>query len=463
MLPDTMTNSVNFYTAGSDYLVFLGFQTAQDLLNIADRFNPAGIIVVEHDENKITALDSMLENDTSLQKRLFIYSDIAAPNLIERLKDSTTSVCFSPAYFSLTTLAQVCEQWAVEHICGEINTLEYDALDVYRICGPHVDSFYWAMADKSEPLVGKRTLQDVDVSVIVPVYNISAYIDKCITSLLSQTLENIEILLIDDGSTDCSATIIDEWQKQHPHKIRVIHKENGGCASARNLGLRSAKGNYIGFVDGDDWVEPDMFYDLFRAAIIKNAQIAQGGYKEVYEGGEVVEFPLNVNLTRLNMLHERPTIWRRIYAKNFLLEHKISFPEHIKRFDDLPFQFEAIFHSSSVCSIAKCYYNYRQGRIGQDIAIKDERLFVHFDIFELIFSKYGELFNYNEEVSFFKLEFDAHYWATCIIEKKIRKNYMTNAAKQMLKFRFSLEFVRMLKIAIRNRKLFFFLNLMLMR
>ena len=95
------------------------------------------------------------------------------------------------------------------------------------------------------------------VSVIVPVYKVEKYLDKCIESIVGQTYENLEIILVDDGSPDNCPTMCDEWA-QKDSRIKVIHKENGGLSSARNAGLDACTGDYIGFVDSDDWIEPDM-------------------------------------------------------------------------------------------------------------------------------------------------------------------------------------------------------------
>ena len=95
------------------------------------------------------------------------------------------------------------------------------------------------------------------ISVIVPVYNMKIYLKRCMKTLIMQTQDNYEIILVDDGSTDGSSEICDEYAKENPDLIRVIHKENGGLSSARNAGIEEATGRYIIFPDPDDWVEPD--------------------------------------------------------------------------------------------------------------------------------------------------------------------------------------------------------------
>lgn len=111
------------------------------------------------------------------------------------------------------------------------------------------------------------------ISIIVPVYNVELYIHQCIDSIVNQTYQDIEILLIDDGSTDKCRNICDEYARID-HRIRVFHTENKGLSAARNLGLREARGEYIGFVDSDDWIEPNMYEVLLQQLEKNGAEIS---------------------------------------------------------------------------------------------------------------------------------------------------------------------------------------------
>ena len=124
------------------------------------------------------------------------------------------------------------------------------------------------------------------ISVVVPVYNIeSEYLERCISSICGQTYRNLDIILVDDGSTDGSGDICDRFAAEDD-RIRVFHKENGGSSSARNLGIREAKGEYIGFIDSDDYIEPDM-YELLANAVAKyDAPMAQISRDEIDEQGK---------------------------------------------------------------------------------------------------------------------------------------------------------------------------------
>ncbi len=123
------------------------------------------------------------------------------------------------------------------------------------------------------------------ISVIVPVYNVEPYLAGCLDSILSQTYRDLEILLIDDGSTDRGGTICDEYAAKDP-RIRVFHTENRGLSAARNRGLDEAKGEYVGFVDSDDRIDPDMFEYLLEAAERTGADVTECGVFVEYPTGE---------------------------------------------------------------------------------------------------------------------------------------------------------------------------------
>lgn len=119
------------------------------------------------------------------------------------------------------------------------------------------------------------------ISVIVPVYKVEAYLDRCIESIVSQSFRNLEIILVDDGSPDASGKICDDWEKRD-ERIRVIHKMNGGLSEARNYGIDVATGDYIAFIDSDDWIDSDMFQILYDALKKYNADIAECSWRCIY-------------------------------------------------------------------------------------------------------------------------------------------------------------------------------------
>ena len=127
------------------------------------------------------------------------------------------------------------------------------------------------------------------VSIIVPVYNVEKYLAKCLDSLVNQTLEDVEIIVVDDGSRDNSKQIIDEFQTKYPDKIKSFVKENGGLSDARNFGLDRASGDYIGFVDSDDYVTAEMFEEMYSLAQKYDAEMVICNLQKVDENGKIVQ------------------------------------------------------------------------------------------------------------------------------------------------------------------------------
>ena len=129
-----------------------------------------------------------------------------------------------------------------------------------------------------------------EISVIVPVYNTEKYLDRCIRSIIDQTFSDFELILVDDGSKDNSGFICDEWEKKDS-RIKVIHQKNAGAGAARNAGLAIAKGNYINFVDSDDWITPEMYEILYKLLRETSATIAMTSMisKSHYEKSEKLD------------------------------------------------------------------------------------------------------------------------------------------------------------------------------
>ena len=125
------------------------------------------------------------------------------------------------------------------------------------------------------------------ISVIVPVYNVENYLDKCLGSIASQTVTDLEVILVDDGSSDMSGMICDAWAKKDA-RFRVMHRQNNGVSSARNAALQAAKGDFIAFVDADDYINKDMFRLLLNA-LAEDADIAVCGFNTVEQGAAFSE------------------------------------------------------------------------------------------------------------------------------------------------------------------------------
>src|SRR5699024_3764138 len=123
---------------------------------------------------------------------------------------------------------------------------------------------------------------ELTISIIIPIYGVEKYIDRCVNSVVNQTYRNLEIILVDDGSPDNCPSICDEWAKKD-RRIKVIHKKNGGLSDARNVGMNSATGELIGFIDSDDWVCEEMYQLLYENMKQNDSDISACGVKMVWE------------------------------------------------------------------------------------------------------------------------------------------------------------------------------------
>lgn len=165
------------------------------------------------------------------------------------------------------------------------------------------------------------------VSVIIPVYNVSEYLSRCLNSVINQSYKNLEIILVDDGSTDDSYTICKKYEEEDS-RIRVFHKENGGAASARKLGLLNSCGDYIAMIDADDWIHPDYFNVLVNIQKKSGSQITICQYQTCTDLSETfvdVDANQNIEYKVTNSLHEcmedsyvRSYIWGRIYTRDVI-------------------------------------------------------------------------------------------------------------------------------------------------
>lgn len=208
------------------------------------------------------------------------------------------------------------------------------------------------------------------ISIIVPVYKVEAYLEKCINSILNQTFSEFELILVDDGSPDKCPQICEEYAKKD-FRIKVIHKENGGLSDARNAGIEIAKGKYMGFVDSDDYIAPDMYDSLYRLITENGCDIAVCGAVNVGENDEAVyedsdeAYVLNKADALYEMICNRlftVNTWNKLYRSE--LFQNIRFPKGML-YEDLATTYKLISESDKVVysPMKKYAYLQRQGSI----------------------------------------------------------------------------------------------------
>ena len=250
------------------------------------------------------------------------------------------------------------------------------------------------------------------VSVIVPVYRAEQYLDRCVTSLLDQTLQELEVILVDDGSPDGSGKLCDAYCRDP--RVRVIHKENEGAGFARNSGLAVAQGTFVAFADADDYVERTMYETLWAAAQRHGADAVYAGYFRESDAGHVFPEPIceqkeiflgrrQVDSFLLDVVSQKPeakqdsrygfSVWKALYRRDVIEAQQIRFSsERVLSSEDLLFNMDFLAGSQCAVVLPQCFYHYctnsdsfsrtyRKERFDRDKALYKEvcrRLALHF-------------------------------------------------------------------------------------
>ena len=204
----------------------------------------------------------------------------------------------------------------------------------------------------------------VKVSIIVPIYNQEKYLKRCLDSLVAQTLSDIEIICVNDGSTDSSVQILDAYQKKDT-RIKVINQINSGVSEARNVGLRQATGEYIGFVDPDDFVEPDFYEKLYNSAIENGCDIACASViRENNKKKKVLikydeQKTANTVKEKFELAHlpEHCYIWNKIYNREKLLKSGITFRRDMV-YEDMIYTPDVVAELGNLVTIPNVWYHY---------------------------------------------------------------------------------------------------------
>lgn len=221
----------------------------------------------------------------------------------------------------------------------------------------------------------KNTLEAIKVSIIVPMYNTKPYVQRCLESLINQSYKNIEIIIVDDNSTDGSYDIIESYLQEYPHLIKYFKNEqNSGVGFSRNLGIEISTGKYISFVDSDDWIDTDFIIKLVLSIEKNKADIAIAGimndfdyynmstkrYSYMYENTINGKYALNLLSKSFNNdIYLTPMVCGKLYEKEFILKNNITFNARSYYEDDI-FTFEAFYLSKKIVIYPETFYHYFQ-------------------------------------------------------------------------------------------------------
>lgn len=212
-----------------------------------------------------------------------------------------------------------------------------------------------------------KEIKKPKISIIIPAYNVEKYIGECLLSIIKQTFKELEIIIINDGSTDRTEEIIKLFMKDK--RIKLISQENQGLSNARNKGISIAKGEYIGFIDSDDWIDKNYYEELLKTISKYKADYAIASvlkHKKFYKKYNVLHKKENIAISLKDKIkisedrtHRLFNVWNKLYKKDFLLSNNITFPEG-RIFEDTTFNIKAIFYAKKIVTVPKVKYHYRQ-------------------------------------------------------------------------------------------------------
>ncbi len=212
----------------------------------------------------------------------------------------------------------------------------------------------------------------IDISVVVPVYNVENTLDRCLNSILNQTFKNYEVILVDDGSTDRSGVICDLYVQKYSN-FRVIHKKNEGLGPTRNVGIREARGEYIYHCDSDDWLKEDLLQNTYDAIVKDKADVVVFGYEIFTQKGNELKSYNKIALPFQKLLTQNDvrdffikqyyysfivlSACNRLYRKKFLEENNLYFPP-LRRCQDMAYSLELFSKATKITVLPECYYCY---------------------------------------------------------------------------------------------------------
>ena len=266
------------------------------------------------------------------------------------------------------------------------------------------------LARAQAPAESLATAPEPFVSVIVPVYDVERYLPECLDSLCLQDTDGYEVIAVDDGSPDGSHRILQDYQRRFPEILRVVRKPNGGLSDARNYGMQFARGEYLGFVDSDDFVMPELIRLMKRKAAATNADIVVCSHAEYWAESNRAEVRwMNFVNSYGHSVGERPELlvaahpyaWNKIYRRRLFDDYGISYPKG-QAFEDSATTFNLMLHANRIEYVDKALYCYRMDRADSITNTFDEKfydIFKSFDSIREFYTRHGRYDEFRDEIS----------------------------------------------------------------
>lgn len=232
------------------------------------------------------------------------------------------------------------------------------------------------------------------VSVIVPVYNVEKYLIKSLDSLVNQTLEDIEIIVVNDGSTDNSKKIIEIYKEKYKNKIKYLEKTNGGLSDARNFGIPHATGEYIAFLDSDDYVELDTYEKMYNKAKEENADMVECDFIWEYPNKTKIDTGIIYTNKKEMLTYARVVAWNKLIKRDLLEKYKIEFPKGL-RYEDVEFFYKMVPYYNKVSFVKEPLIHYIQ-RKSSISKVQNERTKEIFEVLDNVIEYYKNKNLYSE-------------------------------------------------------------------
>lgn len=277
------------------------------------------------------------------------------------------------------------------------------------------------------------------ISIIVPVYNTESYLFKCLQSLVNQTFQDIEIIVVNDGSTDNSQRIIDIFTENYPNKIRAFFKENGGQAIARNWAIDLSEGDYIGFMDSDDYAAPDLYELMYTAAIKENVDMVMCDYYLTTQQEEKVIQVKTVEETKDLLIDPKVAPWNKLYKASVIKQSGVKFHENLI-YEDTAFYANLVPYIYKCINVHKPLLYHVDFRVGSTTSVIDaERCCQMFPIMDGIIDYYIEhnfYEKYKEELEYFYSKMllgSSFVRIVSLPDKEERKQYLRKSIEKVEK------------------------------
>ena len=284
------------------------------------------------------------------------------------------------------------------------------------------------------------------ISVIVPVYNVESYLKNCLDSILSQTFPYFELICVNDGSTDSSRKILEEY-KQRDNRIKIVDKENGGLSSARNAGMKVATGEFFSFIDSDDWVDKTLLEKLYKSINDNNSDIAICAVHQFDELNQKIDdsnpyytlefFDKSFDNRAFSYKDTKPFImdvcvmaWNKLYRYSLIEKYNAVFPDGLI-FEDGPFFFTIFFKTERVSIVRDFLYYYRINRKNSIIQKAGKKFLNVIDVAEIMFSKIKDLEDFDDiRYIFFRKKVEDFIFRFEHLNPKYKKDFAKKLAKE---------------------------------